>query len=354
MGFEPTIRLPVYTLSKRAPSATRPSLRGSTQYSEAVRAHNPARNRGDAIADACNFGGWPYGPRRRGLVFASADAALLRLRTNAQDIDAGAESMIVREGAGGSLILIGQTDHAKLSGQCAAHWGNKDFARPKPYEAVVRAAMFHDSGWYDYEASPTIAAETGKPLNFMQVTWGKPQRRAFEWAIDWMTRIDPYSGLLLSKHRTGLQRGRYGKMTSPKAFNTQNLPEDNEDFLERNEEAQAAQLRNYDEAEFWINYQLLQTFDFISLFLCNKDVIDDVIEPVPTSYDGKMPAARLSLKTIAGTTIAVDPFPFDTNPLRVQLVRREIDRGVFPDPGAFREAYFKAIPVAIDFTLRSA
>ena len=109
--------------------------------------------------------------------------------------------MIVRERADGSLILIGQTDHAKLSGQCAAHWGNKDFARPKPYEAVVRAAMFHDSGWYDYEASPMVAADTGKPLNFMQVMWGKPRRRAFEWAIDWMTRIDPYSGLLVSKHR---------------------------------------------------------------------------------------------------------------------------------------------------------
>ena len=27
VGFEPTIRFPVYTLSKRAPSATRPSLR---------------------------------------------------------------------------------------------------------------------------------------------------------------------------------------------------------------------------------------------------------------------------------------------------------------------------------------
>ena len=29
VGFEPTIRFPVYTLSKRAPSATRPSLRGA-------------------------------------------------------------------------------------------------------------------------------------------------------------------------------------------------------------------------------------------------------------------------------------------------------------------------------------
>jgi hypothetical protein len=263
----------------------------------------------------------------------------------------GAEHMIVRERPDGSLILIAQTDHAKLSGQCAAHWGNAHFARPQPYEAVVRAAMFHDSGWYDYEASPTIASDTGRPLNFLQVAWGKPQRRAFEWAIDWMTGIDPYSGLLVSKHRTGLQRGRYDKVAHPKFFNTQNLPDDNEDFLGRNEQAQAAQLKNYDEAEFWTNYQLMQAFDLISLFLCNKDLVDDYIEPVPTSYNGKSAPARLAVKTIEGTRIEVDPFPFDTNPLRVQLIRRTLDQKVFAEPGNFREAYFKAVPEAVDFTL---
>ena len=261
--------------------------------------------------------------------------------------------MIVREHPDGSLILIAQTDHAKLSGQCAAHWGNEHFTRPQPYEAVVRAAMFHDSGWYDYEASPSIAPDTGKPLNFIQVPWGKPQRRALEWAIEWMTRIDPYSGLLISKHRTGLQRGRYGKMVHPKAFNTYNLPEDNEDFLARNEEVQTRQLRDYDETEFWMNYQLLQTFDFISLFLCNKDVVDDYIEPVPTSYSGSSPPAKLTLRTIEGSRIEVDPFPFDVDPLRVQLTRRQIDAGVFPSTTAFREAYFKATPEAVDFLLCS-
>jgi hypothetical protein len=259
--------------------------------------------------------------------------------------------MIVRERPDGSLMLIAQTDHAKLSGQCAAHWGNGAFAQPRPNEAVVRAAMFHDSGWYDYEASPTIAPETGKPLNFLQVAWGKPQRRAFEWAIDWMTRIDPYSGLLVSKHRTGLQRGRYDKVAHPKFFNTQNLPDDNEDFLARNEEAQAAQLRNYDEAEFWTNYQLLQAFDLISLFLCNKDVVDDYIEPVPTSYDSRSPPAKLALNTVEGNRIAIEPFPFDVNPLRVQLIRRELKRNAFPDAAAFRAAYFQAIPQAVEFTL---
>src|SRR5947209_6369410 len=42
VGFEPTIRFPVYTLSKRAPSATRPSLRGrGPQYSRGRSADNP-------------------------------------------------------------------------------------------------------------------------------------------------------------------------------------------------------------------------------------------------------------------------------------------------------------------------
>jgi hypothetical protein len=258
--------------------------------------------------------------------------------------------MIVRESPQGSLILIAQTDHAKVSGQCAAHWGNRAFARPRPYEPVVRAAMFHDSGWYDYEANPTIATDSGKPLNFMEVPWGKPQRRAFEWAIDWMTRIDPYSGLLVSKHRTGLQRGRYGKIAHPKFFNSPNLPEDNEDFLARNEAAQAEQLRNVDEAEFWTNYALLQTFDLISLFLCTKDAVDDYIEPVPTSYGGSA-AAKLTLKTMEANHIEVDPFPFDIDPLRVQLVRRQLPSTSFADPAAFRTEYFRAVPTAIDFVL---
>ena len=262
-----------------------------------------------------------------------------------------AKTVIVRDGPDGTLILIAQTDHAKLSGQCAAHWGNKDFARPQPYEAVVRAAMFHDSGWYDYEASPMVAPDTGKPLNFMQVAWGKPQRRAFEWAIEWMSRIDPYSGLLISKHRTGLQRGRYNRVAHPKFFNAQNLPEDNEDFLARNERAQAAVLHNYDENEFWTNYELLQTFDLISLFLCNNDVVDDYIEPVPTSYDRSSRTVKLALKTIEGNRIEVDPFPFDVNPLRVQLARRELDQKSFAEPAIFREVYFRTVPQAIDFTL---
>ena len=37
--------------------------------------------------------------------------------------------MIIREAANGETIVIGQTDHSRLVGQLAAHWGNAEVAR---------------------------------------------------------------------------------------------------------------------------------------------------------------------------------------------------------------------------------
>ena len=77
--------------------------------------------------------------------------------------------MIVREEPDGSLVLINQTDHAKISGVFAAHWGNGEFARPRPYEPAVRAAIYHDNGWKRYETGPRCDPTTGKVPNFLQV-----------------------------------------------------------------------------------------------------------------------------------------------------------------------------------------
>jgi hypothetical protein len=64
--------------------------------------------------------------------------------------------MIVRKEPDGSLILIAQTNHAELSGFFAANWGNEMFARPRPHQSVVLAAIYHDAGWYKYEGPPGL------------------------------------------------------------------------------------------------------------------------------------------------------------------------------------------------------
>src|SRR5262249_38266775 len=57
--------------------------------------------------------------------------------------------MIVRPLAEGQTALIGQTDHSRLVGQLAAHWGNDQYAAPEPYDSVAGAAPFPDFGCLD-------------------------------------------------------------------------------------------------------------------------------------------------------------------------------------------------------------
>lgn len=64
--------------------------------------------------------------------------------------------MVVRELRDGSQILITQEDHAELSAQFAAHWGNNNFCKPRPYESMVFATAYHDSGFRDWEGIPPI------------------------------------------------------------------------------------------------------------------------------------------------------------------------------------------------------
>lgn len=258
--------------------------------------------------------------------------------------------MIVQEQGDGSLIMIGQTDHARLSGQLAAHWGNDEFAKPQPFNSVARAAMYHDSGWYGYETNPTISPETKKPMNFLQVPWGPPQRKAFQWAIDWMTDIDPYSGALLSRHRTGLQRGRYGVVKHPVFYNTKNILDDNVDFLEKNEQRQLELVGEADKKQFEVNFKLFQTWDLLSLELCNKAILDNYIDPVPKSYN-EGDEVQLRFKSLEARTVEVTPYPFDMRPLNVHVYRRRLPAQSFDDQDSFIEAYYSAELEVLTFKL---
>ena len=60
------------------------------------------------------------------------------------------------------LLLIMQTDHSRVAGLLAAHWGTDQFARLRPYSSMVLAAQEHDSGWWDWEIKPSVN-EQGYP-----------------------------------------------------------------------------------------------------------------------------------------------------------------------------------------------
>jgi hypothetical protein len=261
--------------------------------------------------------------------------------------------MIVRKEANGELLLLTQTDHSRLAGQFAAHWGNETFAALQPYESVTRAAVHHDFGYLRYETAPMYDPATGETPMFRQLPSGALQFEEYEWCFNWLLAGDPYAGLLVSMHRMGLWQQRYKTIASAIHKVAANDPQIRA-FIEKHEALRPGIIaRNgFDSKQVWINYRLLQVWDLLSLHFSCTPPFEDVIEPVPTSYgDADGEGARMTLTPVDAYTVAIDPYPFDVRPLRITVPAKRLAQQRFPDQDAFRKAYFQAPVELLTFTL---
>jgi hypothetical protein len=261
--------------------------------------------------------------------------------------------MIVRYESDGSLVMITQNDHAKLSGLFAAHWGNRQFEKPRPQASTTRAAQYHDIGWLRYEAKPHFNVETGKTPNFREIPNDQTQLDSYQWALDWSSAIDSYAGLLISKHRTGLWQSRYSVINKPQFAQRGSLSEAIKAFIARNEAKQKAAAAAFDADELAVNYHLLQVWDLLSLYICTQERHkEEFIQPVPTSY-GNGEGVGMRLQPISSKRISVDPYPFDQAALQLGVVYRRLP-ATFPDARTFELAYFEASPQLASFTFDPA
>jgi hypothetical protein len=261
--------------------------------------------------------------------------------------------MIVRKLETGEVLLIGQTDHSRLAGQFAAHWGNARFAAPEPFDSVARAAAFHDFGYLRYETAPAFDAERGETPNFRDVTTDATRLEEYQWCFDWLLGPDPYAGLVVSMHRTGLWRGRYDAMRHPEHKMRPQKPEVDA-FVELNEAARAKKIveLGVDPAQLRLNYRLMQTWDYMSLYFSCGEPYAEYFDPVPTSYaDAEGEGVRMSFTPAGGNRIAIDPYPFDIDPCPIQLAARRLPQATFETEAAFRKAYFQAPIELIEYEL---
>lgn len=260
--------------------------------------------------------------------------------------------MIVRKLRNGDTIVAGQTDHSRLVGQLAAHWGNAEFDAPTPYESVVRAATFHDFGWLRYETSPLTDPKTGMPYEFLKVPLTPEQMGSYQWSLDWMAAIDQYSGLLVNMHRTGLWQVRYDTIKHPIAYNLNSVPPEIAQFIAKNEAWQQRTREAFDRDQLSTNYRLMQIWDLLGLYFCCQDPYEDYIEPVPVRYGAdKDEGAKMTLRPVGEGRVAFDPYPFDIRPCRIQLGFKRLPAASFPSVEAFRRAYFQASAELMSFEL---
>jgi hypothetical protein len=221
----------------------------------------------------------------------------------------------------GKLLMVTQVAHGRISGQLASVWGNEQFDVPEPFDAVCIAAKLHDEGWEEPDASPFYNDRTRRPADFLEIDL-REHSRFYERGVKKVFAEDPYSGLLAAMHWTGLYCGRWG---SAFGMVRRDLDEDLQAFLNgvvRDQElswvdAKSALWdpstpRSAFEQRVWMNYDLLQSLDILSLLCCLADteraMPENVLGAVPSSFVGERGSLRL--RRIDGQTLAVSPWPF--------------------------------------------
>jgi len=251
--------------------------------------------------------------------------------------------------------MITQPDHADLSGQFAAKWGNEDFLKPEPYLNFVTMAGVHDNGWWDWDIRPKIDAE-GKPMNFYQIDrqeWADGNAKG----IDNYAPHDTYGSLILNMHFTGLPQQRYG--TEPSMKTRKDDPEIAK-FIEVRE-ADATRLktqltvspkfREYvSQEKLWHNYLLQQVMDRLSLyFCCNYPLMESILDPVPTTW-GK--TTKIAIAPSAENGVTMSPCPFSEDPLPVNVRVRLVPKRRYRDDDDLRLEFLNAPRKLVEFEIR--
>ena len=262
--------------------------------------------------------------------------------------------MMLRRLDAAHVLAISQPHHAWIAGELARAWGNAEFAVPAPRDAVICGAAIHDIGWLDWEAAPRLDAQTGLPMTF-------PRLRAQEHAPMWRRGVElaaAYGAI------PALIVARHGESIYERFFDPAKAPPDAvaavSGFLDWQREHVAATVAclSRDPATAAAvspdNLAFMKAFvaalDAMSLRLCGGLGEPATVADVPR---GAGPATSLTLSPRAAGTIAVEPWPFERDEVRLAIEGRRLDR-TYADQDDLDVALREAQTFVVETTLRVA
>lgn len=262
--------------------------------------------------------------------------------------------MVVRELKDGSSFASTQEDHAELSAQFAAHWGNHKFAKLRPYNSMVFATTYHDSGYREWEGNPPVNLAKGRPYAHREEipSFEPVELQAYARNVEWIRSRDRYAALVVSMHRTGLWQNRYQTFTRPKGRLRERSVEIKAAMkeMEANQQEEKAALGSGNprfDNELWVNYRALQIYDLLSLYFCcdgydeHDRLKEDVLAPIRLGYDTP-DEVELRIVPTGTRSVKMEPYPLDISPLTVAVRARHVPPGQCATEQTCLEAYHKA------------
>ena len=278
---------------------------------------------------------------------------------------------MLKRAFGDELWCVSQPDHAAVAGYLAAHWGNGLFARPGHYAPfpdperlraeTVLAAAEHDNGWWEWEADPQIDPADGLPLD---LTSPKQSYGVQRWRLGVPRFRDnhPYVALLISLHAYWLYAPRvlgeytpeflhpiFGNPVDRSSLDDDDLEEARQFVVEQRTLQRILVDRIKGDPEWAATVEpphlhphlrLLQLCDALSLHLCFGGGSERILHEIPrTSWNDRV---SVNVHPAGEYRVAIDPYPFDQDPLAVTLFARILDPETRP-PDNF-QTWWQASP----------
>jgi hypothetical protein len=164
-------------------------------------------------------------------------------------------------------LLIGQPDHARISGEMASMF-SADFL-PRVDDAIAKAIGAHDAGWASFPFERDLSGDppltdNGRPQHFMQVPLDE-SLSAWTGSIKTAGEISPLGEYMVSGHFS-----RIAKLRIQMEVDTQEDLSRLNNFIKEEEEAQErlGSRTGLQKQQLTEYVDLLQFADVLSLYLC--------------------------------------------------------------------------------------
>jgi hypothetical protein len=230
-------------------------------------------------------------------------------------------------------FIITQVDHARMSGQFAAAWGNDTFAALIPREPMEFMVAHHDEGWLKVDDAWLFNESTRLPYHLTETPLPEYIKTGAG-SPEFNQAHHSYSGILSSMHTWGLYRGSYGLSDTLfiNSIPAEHRPQVDallegeiarQDNLKRQIDITNLELMNWIKpTQLFHNYKLLQFFDALALYFhtTHEAARKEVTFPnVPMSV-GK--DETLTVRRQSAGVYSVTPYPFAKEKLEVSVEGR--------------------------------
>lgn len=251
--------------------------------------------------------------------------------------------MIVRELTNGQLLCIHQTSHALMAEELCRHWGNRDFARPAPYAAVMLGIAQHDNGWYEWELQPKLRTD-GYPEDFLHESDLDSKLQLWRRGIARLHAQHPYAALMLSRHAVLLYAGDLANAALPaeKRRPTEQFIDEQAQRLISvrkqfgDDPVYAAALRD---ETLDANTHLLKFGDSASLQVIIPWATERTLPNCPVDFGG---AYTPIVMCHDAQTITFDPWPFGVEALEVSIHGKLLEQRTFNTVARYHTALAQA------------